>query len=72
MACFLCFIPPKSSSKSEKSLNYGAISLGFAIFLLPLHNEISAPTCRWHFFMGMQEESPGSVGHPTSETRSYW
>ena len=43
-----------------------------SFFFLPLHIESSAPACRWHSVIGVREESPGSIGHPTSETRSYW
>ena len=41
----------------------------FITFAFP---KSSASVCRWHSLMGMREESPGSAGHPTSETRSYW
>ena len=40
-------------------------------FLVPLQSESSVPACRWHPSW-VREESPGSIGHPTSETRSYW
>ena len=62
----------KSSPKSEKNLKTQRNWRLSRTFLLSLHFESSAPACRWHSVIGVREESPGSIGHPTSETRSYW
>ena len=46
--------------------------LHYARFALLLQNGSRTPACRWHprAYRAMREESPGSIGHPTSENGS--
>ena len=78
ISVYLSFFPlfsllpfEKRGKKGKRDKKNGDKFPFLLFFFLPLHIESSAPACRWHSFMGMREESPGSIGHPTSETRSY-
>ena len=50
--------------------NKSRFILHFARFALPLQAESTVTVCRW--CRTAREESPGSIGYPTSESGSYW